>query len=69
MDSYVRTNLLPYDFWLTDAQEAELLAAVRSELEQTSDEELFSAILRFKVEEVADRKIRFWRDEKDGVGR
>ena len=31
--------------------------------EETSDEELFSAILRFKVEEVADTKIRCWRSE------
>src|SRR4030095_12075685 len=63
MDTYVRTNLLPYDFSLTADQEAELLATVRSALEETGDEELFSAIVRFKVEEVADRKIRLWRDE------
>jgi hypothetical protein len=63
MDAFVRTNLLPYDFSLTAEQEAELFAAVRSDLEQTSDEELFSAILRFKVEEIVDRKIRVWRDE------
>ena len=63
MDTYVRTHLLPYDFGLTADQETELLSAVRSALEETSDEELFSAILRFKVEEVADRKIRRWRDE------
>src|SRR5205807_2176578 len=63
MDTYVRTNLLPYDFSLTADQESELFAAVRLDLEQTNDEELFSAILRFKVEEVVDRKIRLWRDE------
>jgi hypothetical protein len=63
MDAYVRTSLLPYDFSLTEEQEAELFAAVRADLEQTSDEELFSSILRFKVEEVADRKIRYWRDQ------
>jgi hypothetical protein len=63
MDTYVRTHLLPYDFALTADQETELLSAVRSALEETTDEELFSAILRFKVEEVADRKIRRWRDE------
>ena len=58
MDAYVRTHLLPYDFALTADQEAELFAAVRSALEKTSDEELFSSILRFKVEEIADGKIR-----------
>ena len=63
MDTYVRTHLLPYDFSLTADQETELLTSVRSALEETSDEELFSAILRFKVEEVADRKIRRWREE------
>jgi len=63
MHNYVRTNLLPYDFCLTADQEAELFATVRSALEETNDEDLFSAILRFKVEEVADRKIRRWRDE------
>jgi len=63
MDTYVRTNLLPYDFGLTADQERELFASVRSALEETNDEELFSAILRFKVEEVVDRKIRRWRDE------
>jgi hypothetical protein len=63
MDTYVRTNLFPYDFSLTADQEAELFASVRSALEETNDEELFSAILRFKVEEVVDRKIRRWREE------
>ena len=63
MDTYVRTHLFPYDFALTADQEAELFASVRSELEETNDEELFSAILRFKVEEVVDRKIRRWREE------
>jgi len=63
MDTYVRTHLLPYDFALTADQESELLTSVRSALEETSDEEPFSSILRFKVEEVADTKIRGWRDE------
>jgi hypothetical protein len=63
MDTYVRTHLLPYDFALTVEQETELFTSVRSALEETSDEELFSAILRFKVEEVADTKIRRWRSE------
>jgi hypothetical protein len=72
MDNYVRTQLLPYDFSLSPEQESELFAAVRSDLEATSDEELFSAILRFKVEEVVDRKMRPWREEnhlKEQAGR
>jgi hypothetical protein len=63
MDTYIRTNLLPYDFALTAEQESELFASVRAVLEETSDEELFSAVLRFKVEEVTDAKIRVWRAE------
>src|SRR5690242_3674833 len=62
MYAYVRTNLLPYDFSLTEEQEADLFATVRSALEETGDEELFSAIIRFKVDEVVDSKIRPWRD-------
>ena len=62
MDAYVRTNLLPYDFSLTAEQEAELLAAVRSGLEESNDEELFSAIVRFRVDEIVDSKVRPWRD-------
>ena len=62
MDAYVRTSLLPYDFSLTAEQEAELLAAVRAGLEETGDEELFSAIVRFRVDELADAKIRPWRE-------
>ena len=65
MDDYVRTNLLPYDYALTAEQQAELFAAVRADLEQTNDEELFSAILRFRVEETVDRKIRHWREQHD----
>jgi hypothetical protein len=63
MQNYLRSSLLPYDFCLTSAQETELFAAVRAALEESNDEELFSSMLRFKVEEIADRKIRVWRDE------
>src|SRR5438094_9987559 len=62
MDTYVRTSLLPYDFALTAEQETELFRAVRAALEETSDEELFSSIIWFKVDEVVDGKIRPWRD-------
>jgi hypothetical protein len=62
MDQYVRTELLPYQGPLTYDQEVELFAAVRTDLESTGDEELFSAVLRFRVEELVDRKIRAWRD-------
>jgi len=62
MEQYVRTELLPYDFALTAAQQDELFTTVRKALEETTDEELFSAIIRFTVDEAVDRKIRPWRE-------
>lgn len=62
MDQYVRTELLPYQEPLTPEQQAKLFAAVRADLETTGDEELFSSVLRFRVEEVVDRNVRAWRD-------
>ena len=62
MDQYVRTELLPYDFALTAPQQDELFATVRKALEESRDEELFSAIIRFTVDEIVDRKIRPWRE-------
>jgi hypothetical protein len=62
MASYVRTNLLPYDFSLTEAQESELFVAVRAALEETGDEELFSAMIRYKIDQVVESKIRPWRE-------
>ena len=41
LETYVRTQLLPYDFRLTEEQERELMSAVRSVLEKTTDDELF----------------------------
>jgi hypothetical protein len=63
MDDYVRTCLFPAERTLTDAQQAELLAYVQQELEETSDEELFSAIIHFKVDEAVYRKMRRWSEE------
>jgi len=62
LDQYVRTELLPYDFALTADQQEELFATVRKALEESTDEELFSAIIRFKVDEVVDAKVRPWRE-------
>ena len=62
MEAYVRTELLPYDFALTAEQRDQLFATVRKALEESDDQELFSAIVRFKVDEVVDAKIRPWRE-------
>jgi hypothetical protein len=63
MEEYVRTQVVPPDSPLTARQEAELFNALRSALEETDDEELFSVVLHFKVEEVVDRQLRKWREE------
>jgi len=63
METYVRTSLLPYDFSLTSEQEADLFCEVRSTLERSSDDELFSAFMRPIIEEVVGTKIRPWREE------
>jgi hypothetical protein len=39
-----------------------LFTTVRKTLEETTDEQLFSAIIRFTVDETVDRKIRPWRE-------
>ena len=62
MEQYIRTELLPYEFALTAAQQDELFATVRNTLQETSDADLFSAIIRFTVDETVDRKIRPWRE-------
>jgi hypothetical protein len=69
MEDYARTQLLPYDFSLTEEQETELFSTLRVALEQTGDEELFSAIIRFKVDEVVDAKIRPWREDSETKNR
>jgi hypothetical protein len=61
--AYVRTHLLPYDFPLSAAQEAELFADVQRTLEQASDEELFSVLIRYRLEELVEDKIHPWREE------
>jgi hypothetical protein len=62
MENYARMELLPYQSPLTPDQETELFSAIRTELEAIGDEELFSSVLRFRVEEIVDRKIRGWCD-------
>jgi hypothetical protein len=63
METYVRTHLLPYDFSLTADQEAELFSDVRAALEGSTDEELFSVVIRHIMEELVDHKLQPWREE------
>ena len=62
LDSYLRTNLLPYDFAVTDHQCAELAGDVRRSLELMGDEELFSSQAYRIVDSIAESKIQPWRE-------
>ena len=62
VDAYVRTNLLPYDFSLTDEQLEHLLGAVRSELADGKGTG-FSSEERQRMAEIARETIQGWREE------
>jgi hypothetical protein len=62
LDSYVRTNLLPYDFSLTDEQIEHLLGAVRSKLASGKGTD-FSSEERQRMAEIAQEMIRAWRED------
>jgi hypothetical protein len=62
LDAYVRTNLLPYDFSLTDEQIELLLGAVRSKLAAGKGTD-FSSEERQRMAELAREMIRAWREE------
>jgi hypothetical protein len=60
--AYVRTNLLPYDFGVTDQQVSELMAEVRANLERATNEDLFSSEIYSLIDQVAAAKIQPWRE-------
>jgi hypothetical protein len=62
LDAYVRTNLLPYDFSLTDEQMESLLGAVRSKFAGGKGTD-FSSEERQRMAEIAREMIRAWREE------
>jgi hypothetical protein len=62
VDAYVRTNLLPYDFSLTDEQIENLLGAVRSKLADGKGTD-FSNEERQRMAEIAQEMIRAWRED------
>jgi hypothetical protein len=61
IDAYVRTNLLPYDFCLTDDQLEQLLEAVRSELAGAGPAEISNEERR-RMAAIAREMIHGWRD-------
>ena len=62
LDAWVRTNLLPYDFSLTDEQIELLLGAVRSKLASGKGTD-FSSEERQRMAEIAREMIRAWRED------
>jgi hypothetical protein len=78
LDTYVRTNLLPYDFPLTGEQTEEVLAAVRAAIQppdgderseckpdraQPSRDDLFTYERRQQMNEIVEKTVQPWRDE------
>jgi len=62
VNAYVRTNLLPYDFCLTEEQVEQLLQAVRRELSGGEGSE-FSSEERQRMAAIAQETIRPWRED------
>ena len=65
LETYVRTQLLPYDFELTEDQEKELMAEVRSFLEKASNDDLFAHSIRNRLEQMVEQKLQPWRSDSD----
>jgi hypothetical protein len=63
LDTYVRTNLLPYDFALTGEQTEEVLATVRAAMQPAGGEDLFSYARRQQMNQIVEETVRPWRDE------
>jgi hypothetical protein len=64
LDTYVRTNLLPYDFALTAEQTDEVLATVRAVIQPAGDDEdLFTYERRQQMNQVVEETVRPWREE------
>ncbi len=63
LEAYVRTQLLPYDFTLTQEQEHELLNDVRTALQQATNDLLFSNAMRSQLEEMVEVKVEIWRSQ------
>jgi hypothetical protein len=63
LDTYVRTNLLPYDFALTGDQTDQVLAAVRNALQLAEGEDLFTYERRQQMNQIVEETVRPWRDD------
>ena len=63
VESYVRTNLLPYDFSLTAEQTTEVLAAAVAATDIEGDGELLTYDHRTRLREIVEARVDRWREE------
>jgi hypothetical protein len=63
LESFARTQLLPYDFSLSDEQLSAMSASVRFHLKATRDTELFAPEICVKLQKICDAMIEPWRQE------
>jgi hypothetical protein len=67
VESYVRTNLLPYDFPLSAEQTAEALCAAVEGIEITTDGELLDDMHVKRLREIVEERVERWRAEYLGA--
>jgi hypothetical protein len=65
LEMYARMQLLPYDFELTPDQEKQLIEAIHGEMAKTSNDDLFSNVIRGRIEEIVEKTIEPWRRQTD----
>ncbi len=63
LESFCRTQLLPYDFSLSDAQLVTMQENVRFHLRATRDKELFAPEICVKLQKIVDAMMEPWRQE------
>jgi len=63
LESFARTQLLPYDFSLTDEQLSAMAAGVRFHLKATRDTELFAPEICVKLQKIVDAMTEPWRQD------
>jgi hypothetical protein len=63
VDSYVRTNLFPYDFAITEEQAADALAAAVAAIEVDLDGDRLTEEHRTRIREIVEARIERWREE------
>src|SRR5262245_4002030 len=63
LDTYVRTNLLPYDFGLTAEQTDQVLEAVRTGIQAGCEEDPFTYERRLQMNQIVEETVRPWRED------